>query len=121
MVHTADASGATRSYALGKVLPGQRDGILLWYCAITNFLKTKLDLEEHSPYPRILKSKDGSCVVMIHVDHLLVVGKRDYVLGKFLTELKSAYEISVQCIEKPGDELTFLKRLYTLKVDASDP
>ena len=28
-----------------------------------------------------------------------------------------AYEISVQCIEKPGDELTFLKRLYTLHDD----
>ena len=25
LVRTADASGATRSYALGKVLPGQRD------------------------------------------------------------------------------------------------
>ena len=54
---------------------------------------------------------------MIHVDDLLVVGKRDYVLGNFLKELKAAYEISVQCIEKPGDELTFLKRLYTLHDD----
>ena len=56
-------------------------------------------------------------MVMIHVDDLLVVGKRDYVLGNFLKELKAAYEISVQCIEKPGDELTFLKRLYTLHDD----
>ena len=40
----------------------------------------KLDLEEHTPYPSILRSKDGSCVVMIHVDDLLVVGKRDYVI-----------------------------------------
>ena len=30
---------------------------------------------------------------MIHVDDLLVVGKRDYVLGNFLKELKAAYEI----------------------------
>ena len=56
-------------------------------------------------------------MVMIHVDDLLVVGKRDYVLGNFLKEFKAAYEISVQCIEKPGDELTFLKRLYTLHDD----
>ena len=49
---------------------------------------------------------------MIHVDDLLVVGKRDYVLGKFMPELKAAYDISVPRIEKPGDELTFLKRRY---------
>ena len=99
------------------MLPGQRDGSLLWDRAITSFLKSKLDLEEHTPYPCSLRSKDGSCVVMIHVDDLLVVGKRDYVLGKFLPELKAAYEISVQCIEKPGDELTFLKRQYALHDD----
>ena len=56
-------------------------------------------------------------MVMIHVDDLLVVGKRDYVLGRFMPELKAAYDISVQCIEKPGDELTFLKRQYTLHDD----
>ena len=54
---------------------------------------------------------------MMHVDDLLVVGKRDYVLGKFLPELKASYDISVQCVEKPGDELTFLKRQYTLHDD----
>ena len=117
LVNTTDASGTTRSFSLGKVLPGHRDGSLLWYREITSFLKSKLDLEEHTPYPCILRSRDGSCVVMIHVDDLLVVGKRDYVLGKFLPELKDAYDISVRCIEKPGDELTFLKRQYTLHDD----
>ena len=56
-------------------------------------------------------------MVMIHVDDLMVVGKRDFVLGKFMTELKRVYDISMQCIEKAGDELTFLKRLYTLQSD----
>ena len=35
--------------------PGQRDGSLLWYKAITAFLKKNLDLEEHTPYPCVLK------------------------------------------------------------------
>ena len=56
-------------------------------------------------------------MVMIHVDDLMVVGKRDFVLGKFMTELKRVYDISMQSIEKAGDELTFLKRLYTLQSD----
>ena len=37
LVRTTDASGATRSYALGKVLPGQRDGSLLWYRELATF------------------------------------------------------------------------------------
>ena len=54
---------------------------------------------------------------MIHVDDLLVVGKESFVLGRFADELKKAYDISMQYIEKPGDEVTFLKRLYTLHPD----
>ena len=74
-------------------------------------------MEECPLYPCILKSKDGTCMVMIHVDDLMVVGKRDFVLGKFMTELKRVYDISMQSIEEAGDELTLLKRLYTLQSD----
>ena len=56
---------------------------------------------------------------MIHVDDLLVVGKESFVLGRFADELKKAYDISMQYIEKPGDEVTFLKRLYTLQEPCS--
>ena len=110
-------SGVTRSFALGKVLPGQRDGSLLWYKAITAFLKKNLDLEEHTPYPCVLKGKDNSCVVMIHVDDLLIAGKRSFVMGKFADEFRKVYDISMQCIEWPGDEITFLKRHHVLHAD----
>ena len=85
LVHTIDAQGNIKSFALGRVLPGQRDGSLLWYRAITNVLKSGVGLEEHVPYPCILKSKDGPCAVMIHVDDVLVAGKKSFVLGKLLT------------------------------------
>ena len=88
LVHTTDAGGNVRSFALGRVLPGQRDGSLLWYKAITNYLKTTLDLEDHAPYPCVLKSKDNRCIVMIHVDDLLVAGRKSFVLGKFAAELR---------------------------------
>ena len=74
-------------------------------------------LEEHVPYPCILKSKDGSCAVMIHVDDLLVAGKKSFVLGKLLTELRKTYHISMQCMDYPGDEIKFLKRLHVLHHD----
>ena len=39
LVHTTDTGGTTKSFSLGRVLPGQRDGSLLWYKDITDFLK----------------------------------------------------------------------------------
>ena len=126
LVHTTDASGNSRSFALKRVL-GQRDGRLLWYKAITKFLKERLDLEEHAPYPCVLKSKDNSCIVMIHVDDLLVAGRRSFILGKFSEELRKFCDISMQCIEKPGDELTFLEKGFAScrasrwTIDIADP
>ena len=68
LVHTTGASGNQWSFALGRVLPGQRDGSLLWYRAITTFLRKNLELEEHLPYPCVLKSKDNSCIVILDSD-----------------------------------------------------
>ena len=84
LVHTSDARGNVRSFVLGPVLPGQRDGSLLWHKAITSYLEKTLDLEEYAPYPCVLKSKDNSCIVMIRVDDLLVAERKSFVLGGLL-------------------------------------
>ena len=117
LVHTTDAAGNPQSFSLGKVLPGQRDGSLLWYRDITSYLKSQLNMEEHPAYPCLLRSPDGSCAILIHVDDLLVVGKRDFVLNSLLAKLREKYEISAQVIERPGDELSFLKRTHVLHSD----
>jgi hypothetical protein len=49
---------------------------------------------------------------------LLCVGKRDFVVNKFLGCLQSKYEVSTQLLEKPGDEVSFLKRKMVLQHDA---
>ena len=54
---------------------------------------------------------------MIHVDDLLIAGKRSFVMGKFADEFRKVYDISMQCIEWPGDEITFLKRHHVLHAD----
>ena len=112
------ADGQTLSYGLGKVLPGQRDGSLLWHQDLTNLLKQQLGMFTHAPYPCVLKTADNACYVLIHVDDILVVGQRDYVLNKFVPCLENKYEISTQAIAKPGDELHFLKRRMTLLSDS---
>eukprot|EP00435_Cladocopium_sp_Y103_P048243 s97_g14.t1 len=117
LVHTTDAGGSSKSFALGRVLPGQRDGSLLWYQDITGFLKSELDMIEYTPYPCVLATKDGSCAVMVHVDDMLVVGCKSFVLGKFMDVMRSKYDISKEVLEKPGDQITFLKRNHVLHED----
>eukprot|EP00435_Cladocopium_sp_Y103_P069525 s313_g33.t1 len=117
LVHTTDAGGSSKSFALGRVLPGQRDGSLLWYQDITGFLKSELDMTEYTPYPCVLATKDGSCAVMVHVDDMLIVGCKSFVLGKFMYVMRSKYDISKEVLEKPGDQITFLKRNHVLHED----
>ena len=66
----------------------------------------------------ILKSKDNSCFVLIHIDDILVVGKRDFVMNKLLKRLQTKYEVLTQVMQAPGDEITFLKRRMVLQHDS---
>ena len=94
-----------------------RDGSLLWYKDITDFLKSKLDMVENEPYPCVLATRDRSCAVMIHADDMLIVGREEFVLGKFVVTMRSKYDISTDVLEKPGDEVSFLKRRFLLQED----
>ena len=56
VVTCVDATGRKQEFGLGRVLPGQRDGALLWYRDITGLLKGKLDMEEMSACPCLLRA-----------------------------------------------------------------
>ena len=70
-----DSLFSPASSGLGRVLPGQRDGSLLWHQDITKVLCEELGMSQRIPYPCILKTADSSCFVLIHVDDILVVGR----------------------------------------------
>ena len=56
-VRCTDASGRSVSYSLGRVLPGQRDGSLLWHRDLVKFVReSSLGMEEFEAYPSILRS-----------------------------------------------------------------
>ena len=70
--------------------------------AVTQLLRDQLDMTPHTPYPCMLKTSDNSCFVLIHVDDILVVGRRDIVMEKLVGHLKSKYEIAAfKFMEKP--------------------
>ena len=103
-----DAAGVSTTYVLGRVLPGQRNGSQMWHESFSRFLQTELRIHECEPYPCLLKSPNAECALLLHVDDVLCLAQHDY----FVLEpaLRKGYKISLEVFEKPGDELTFLKR-----------
>lgn len=97
MVIAKDVAGNEQAYALGRVLPGQRAGSLLWNEDITNHLKETLDMEECTIYPSMLKTKDNKLFSLLHVDDFLVTGHVDMVEKHRIPALKSVYKISMFC------------------------
>lgn len=59
-----DATGRKEESGLGKVLPGQQDGALLWYRDITGLLKNKLGMEEVAACPCLLRAPYGPALVL---------------------------------------------------------
>ena len=86
-----DATGRKQEFGLGRVLPGQRDGALLWYRDITRLLKGKLDMEEMAACPCLLRARKGQALVLLHVDDLLLVG--EYIELQLLSVLKEKYKV----------------------------
>ena len=109
------ASGDVEEFALGKVLPGQRDGSLLWYQALTSFLAEHLAMEPFPLYPCLLKSPDCKCLMLLHVDDILVVCSQNFLDGHLLKALKTKYKVSAEAIRSVGDSITFLKRRIVLE------
>ena len=101
--------GESVSYSLGRVLPGQRDGNLLWHRDLVKFVgESCLGMEEFEAYPSILRSKLGDCLLMIHVDDLLVVGSCKVVTEQLIPHMQSRYDVSIEIMSNVGEELTFL-------------
>ena len=114
VVTCVDATGRKQEFGLGRVLPGQRDGALLWYRDITGLLKGKLDMEEMSACPCLLRAPNCQALILLHVDDLLVVGDYSFIELQLLPVLKEKYKLSMELMKEPGDEVTFLKRNHVL-------
>ena len=106
------ASGVVEEFALGKVLPGQRDGSLLWYKSLTSFLSEHLQMQPLPLYPSLLKSPDLKCLMLLHVDDILVVCSKEYLEDCLLNALRIKYKVSEEAMQFCGDSdsITFLKR-----------
>ena len=110
---TLVTSGA-ETFALGRVLPGQRDGSQLWFESVSGFLNEKLGFEHCQAYPSLLRSPGGECLILLHVDDMLVVTEQQFFDEKLIPTLAMQYKTSVHCVSQPGDTFEFLKRIHVL-------
>eukprot|EP00435_Cladocopium_sp_Y103_P007348 s890_g2.t1 len=107
-----------RSLYLEKFyIPGQRNGSQMWHDSFSSLLKGVLGFEECEAYPCLLRSGGCKCLLMLHVDDVLCLSTKDYLECVLLLTLKAKYKLSCEKVEKPGDELTFLKRRHILLSD----
>eukprot|EP00435_Cladocopium_sp_Y103_P065262 s1830_g27.t1 len=112
-----DGKTCLETYALGHVLPGQRDGSQLWFESVNGFLKEKLGFEHCDAYPSLLRGPGDECLILLHVDDLLVVTEQQSFDGKLIPTLTAKYKASVHCMSQAGDTFEFLKRIHVLVAD----
>ena len=85
-VTSIDALGNVQSHVLGKVLPGQRDGSVLWHRALTQFLEQEFGIKAFDAYPALLRN--DKCCIILHVDDILLTGDREYVTNVLIPKIQ---------------------------------
>lgn len=111
--------GSTEQYALGKVLPGQRDGSLRWYLEITQFFADTLGLRPRAAYPTLLRNEAGTCYIQLHVDDMMAAVLRGYFHSQLIPALQTRFDVTIELLEEEGQSISFLKRRHELLPDGS--
>ena len=73
-------SSGSETFVLGKVLPGHRDGSQLWFESVSSFSSEQLGFNE-------------DCLLLSHVDDMLVLTEQQYFNIKLLPALTGKYKV----------------------------
>ena len=85
---------------------------------LVKFLESSsLKMAENAAYPSMLRSAKGDCLMLVHIDDILIVGSRKAVLEELIPSLQAKYTVSIEIMSGPGDEVTFLKKTHQLLSD----
>ena len=111
-----DPDGRARKFLLGRLLPGQRDGTAKWHRKLSQCLETDVNATACAAYPSAFRcnTPHGAVFLQTHVDDIEFLGKRAAVKQDFKPAMEKHFKVSCQLLEKPGDAMTFLKRLHVL-------
>ncbi|CAE7529713.1 unnamed protein product [Symbiodinium sp. CCMP2592] len=110
VVYRPTGGGPEVRFALGKLLPGQRDGSEKWYGSFLQHLSSSLGVESCEAYPTLLRTKGLESVMQLHVDDMLSFTTLKYANNELKPALLAKYKIKFEVLQNPGDVLWFLKR-----------
>ena len=97
---------ATGHFEVRRNLPGLRIGAKAWF----GWLREKgFEFSKTNP---CLGKFTNKMTVPIHVDDVLHLGEKEYVMDYFLPNIKDRFEISEQHLTGPGSSFQFLRRTY---------
>ena len=113
LVEYVDKSGNRQSFALGRLLPGQRDGSKEWYLDFTQYLEQIISAQKCVAYPSLLRTPALDCLMQLHVDDVLVAALLAFLEDELVAGLKQRYKVSVQILAL-DNAITFLKKRHIL-------
>ena len=113
LVEYVDKSGNRQSFALGRLLPGQRDGAKEWYHDFVEYLRHIVKAETCVAYPSLLRTPLLESIMQLHVDDVLVASLLDFLEHNLVAGLKQRYKVSVQILTQEN-AITFLKKRHVL-------
>ena len=112
--------GASKTWKLGRVLPGQRRGAQEWYHQLAGDL-TNASLESMPEVPTLYRASGNGerYVAQVHVDDIMATGDAEP-HGRVEKDLTDRYTVKIAGpYQQPGDEFEFLKRRYQIQSDGS--
>ena len=80
------------TYIIAKCLPGQRDGTKRWFQFFTNYLAVEHGMETCTECPALVRG--DHCVLLLHVDDVLMVGDPHWIQSEFIPKLKENFKFT---------------------------
>ncbi|CAE7876657.1 RE1, partial [Symbiodinium necroappetens] len=112
--------GASKTWKLGRVLPGQRRGAQEWCHQLAGDLNNA-NLESMPEVPTLYRASGSGerYVAQVHVDDIMATGDAEP-HGRVEKDLTNRYTVKIAGpYQQPGDEFEFLKRRYQIQSDGS--
>ena len=103
-------STASGHFEVKRNLPGQRIGAKAWFEYLTNWLGERGFI--FSQINPCLGRCGQEMMLLIHVDDVMFVGEHDYVVNKFIPDLRQSFEIAEQHLTGMNSSFQFLRRTY---------
>ena len=98
-------------FVINRNLPGQRLGAKQWFLFLKDFLQSSMGFEFCAEQPCLARTEQAT--ILIHVDDILYIGKRDFWRDVFLKKMGEKFSISHDELTGTGSSIKFLRRTIT--------